>query len=99
MKFIMHDWSDDKCRDILRHLAAAMTKGYSKLLIEEFILPDQGCALLSAVWDVEMMAILSSMERTRDHWRELLDSAGFAIMEFWLPPGDGQGIVEAMLKD
>lgn len=95
----MHDWSDDKCRQILIHLANAMTKSYSKLLIEEFILPDQGCPLLSAVWDIEMMAILSSMERTRDHWRELLSSAGYEIKDFRLPPGDGQGIVEAMLKD
>lgn len=99
MKFIMHDWNDEKCTVILQRLANAMTKGYSKLLIEEFILPDKDCPPLAAVWDVQMMAILSSMERTRDHWRELLAKAGLEVKEFWMPPGDGQGIVEAMLKD
>ncbi|KAI9043244.1 S-adenosyl-L-methionine-dependent methyltransferase [Aspergillus affinis] len=42
MKSILHDWSDDKCKVILDHVVAAMEKGYSKVVIEDFILPDSG---------------------------------------------------------
>lgn len=72
-----------------------MKKGYSKLVIEEFILADTNCAMLSAMWDWEMMVFCNSMERTKGHWQQLLESAGFKNIQFSFPPGDGQGIIEA----
>lgn len=72
-----------------------MKSGYSKLVIEEFILGDTGCALLQATWDWEMMVFCNSMERTECHWKSLLEGAGFKVIQVWLPPGDGQGIIEA----
>lgn len=99
LKFILHDWSDNDCRKILQHLASAMKKGYSKLIIEEFILADSKCSMLSATWDWEMMVFCNSMERTRGHWQRLLESAGFKVIEFWYSPGDGQGIIEAEVAE
>ncbi|PWY65800.1 O-methyltransferase [Aspergillus eucalypticola CBS 122712] len=98
MKFILHDWSDEESRLILSHLGAAMKKGYSKLIIEEFVLPDKECAMLPAMWDWEMLIFCNSMERTASQWMKLLNSAGFTIVKFWAPPGDGQSIIEAELK-
>lgn len=37
---ILQDWLDDKCKLILAHLASAMKPGYSKILLNELILPD-----------------------------------------------------------
>ncbi|GKZ29847.1 hypothetical protein AbraIFM66950_006708 [Aspergillus brasiliensis] len=99
MKFILHDWSDDKSRQILSHLAAAMKNGYSKLIIEEFVLADKDCAMLPAMWDWEMLIFCNSMERTASQWTKVLDSAGFRVVKFWAPPGDGQSIIEAELKE
>ncbi|RAH81161.1 O-methyltransferase [Aspergillus japonicus CBS 114.51] len=98
LKFILHDWSDEDCRRILRHVGAAMKKGYSKLIIEEFVLADRDCAMLPAMWDWEMLIFCNSMERTADRWRKLICSAGFQIVKFWPPPGDGQGLIEAELE-
>ncbi|PYH73050.1 O-methyltransferase [Aspergillus vadensis CBS 113365] len=99
MKFILHDWSDEESRLILSHLGAAMKKGYSKLIIEEFVLADKECAMLPAMWDWEMLIFCNSMERTASQWTKVLDSAGFRIVKIWAPPGDGQSIIEAELKE
>ncbi|KAL4964286.1 O-methyltransferase [Aspergillus stella-maris] len=97
MKFILHDWSDAQNIEILKHIREAMKPGYSTLIIEEFILPDKDCPTLPAMWDWEMMVFLNSMERSEGHWRKLLSDAGFEA-EFFYPPGDGQGIIRAEIK-
>ena len=72
-----------------------MEKGYSKLVIEDFIVPDTNCPLLPAMWDLEMLLYLSGLERTRRQWSDLLGSVDLKIEGFYLPPGDGQGIIIA----
>ncbi|KAL2847753.1 S-adenosyl-L-methionine-dependent methyltransferase [Aspergillus pseudoustus] len=97
MKLILHDWFDEQSLEILGHIRDAMTPGYSKLIIEEFILPGKDCPMLPAMWDWEMMVICNSFERTQGRWKKLLDEAGFTAV-FWAPPGDGQGIIEADIR-
>lgn len=89
MKFILHDWSDSDSLKILEQIRQAMKPGYSALVIEEFILPQKDCPMLSAMWDWEMMVFLNSLERSEGHWRRLLDETGFDA-KFFYPPGDGQ---------
>ncbi|KAL4802466.1 S-adenosyl-L-methionine-dependent methyltransferase [Aspergillus unguis] len=97
MKFVLHDWSDAQSLEILTHIREAMKAGYSTLIIEEFILPEKDCPLLPAMWDWEMMVFLNSFERSEGHWRRLLGEAGFEP-SFHYPPGDGQGIILAEVK-
>ena len=99
MKFVMHDWSDEKCLQILRHVTPSMVKGVSSLVIEEFIIPDKGCSLLPAMWDLEMMAFGAGMERSETQWRQLLDMADLEVESTHQPPGDGTGIIVAKLKE
>ena len=75
-----------------------MKRGYSKLLLNEFILPDRGATLFPTGLDLNMMAMHAGMERTEKQWSLLLEKAGFKIIKFWRPEGDGEGVVEAMLK-
>lgn len=96
MKFIMHDWSDEKCLQILGHVTEAM-KNSSVLIIEEFIIPDMNCHLLPAMWDMEMIAFMSAMERTKTQWRQLLKAANLDIVGMYDPPGDGTGIIVSRL--
>ena len=95
--YILHNWNDEKALQILKQTASAMTKGYSKLLLNEWILPDSGCTLYEALIDIQMMMGFSGMERTRSQWQELLEKAGLKLDRFWLPPEFGEGIVEASL--
>ena len=45
MHSIIQDWNDEVNTQILKALVPAMTKGYSKILVNDFVLPDQ-----NAVW-------------------------------------------------
>lgn len=96
MKFVLHDWADRQCQQILRQLKEAMKKGYSKLLIEEVILADKDAEPIPSLGDWMMLAVHCGMERTKSHWEGLLTLAGFGVVKFWNPPSPGQqSIIEA----
>ncbi|KAI9661682.1 MAG: hypothetical protein M1821_008920 [Bathelium mastoideum] len=95
--FIFHDWSDEACLKILSNTVVSMKKGYSKVLLNEFIFPDQRCPLLPVGLDLNMMAVHAGQERTKSQWRHLLAKAGLET-RFWQPNGGGEGIIEAELK-
>jgi len=76
---------------------SAMTPGYSKLLIHDMIIPDQGASIFAAELDMTMMAFNGGLERTKVQWRALLNSVGLQGVEFWDPVDeDGDGIIEAV---
>ena len=76
-----------------------MTPGYSKLLIFEFILPDVGAPLFPSLLDINMMALLSGMERTEMQWRTLLNSVNLEVLKFWkVKDPNVEGLIEAVLK-
>ncbi|KAF5858209.1 hypothetical protein ETB97_004712 [Aspergillus alliaceus] len=94
---IFHDWSDDKARLIIKNLVPAMERGYSKVLMEEYILPDKGSRALEVMTDIVVMVFCSGLERTRQRFTNLLESAGLKVNKYWTREGDGQGIIEAEL--
>ncbi|KAI1283368.1 putative O-methyltransferase [Xylaria sp. FL0933] len=97
---ILHDWPDSKCLEILGRVKQAMKPGYSKLLLHEMIMPEEGASTFHAVLDLAMMAFNSGMERTERQWEELAKTAGLKVVKFWSPPQeDGDGIVEIVLEE
>ncbi|KAI1138503.1 S-adenosyl-L-methionine-dependent methyltransferase [Hypoxylon sp. FL0543] len=95
---IFHDWSDADCIRILKNTAEAMTPGYSKLLMSEFVLPASNTPLYPALLDINMMAVLNGMERTEAQFSNLLDAAGLKVVKFWSIGAEIEGLVEAVLK-
>jgi hypothetical protein len=94
---IFHDWSDSYCLEILSRVVAALTPGYSKLLLHEMIVPEQGASQFHAQMGITMMAFNSGMERARQQWQALLEAAGLQIIEFWDSVDEGaDGIIEAV---
>ncbi|KAJ2990118.1 hypothetical protein NUW58_g3112 [Xylaria curta] len=79
---ILHDWPDADCITILKNTAAAMSRGYSKLLLSEFVLPASNTPLYPALLDINMMALLNGMERTEAQFTKLLDAAGLKVVKF-----------------
>ncbi|OJJ42407.1 hypothetical protein ASPZODRAFT_137320 [Penicilliopsis zonata CBS 506.65] len=98
-KHILHDWSDEKASIIIKNLKPAMRPGFSKIIMEEYILADQNAALLSCVTDMAVMAFCSGLERTRRRWDTLLTENGLRVIKYWVPEGDGLGIIEAELAE
>lgn len=77
-----------------------MRHGYSKLFIDEMVLPDTNVPPMGAFLDLTMMALETGAERTSKQWHDLLASAGLRIEKIW----EGQGgmmesLIEAELAD
>lgn len=72
-----------------------MTKGYSKLFIYDIVIPPTGASISQTTMDVQMMSLLSSSERTKSQWEDLLEEAGFHIIRFWPDPQEYEMLIEA----
>ncbi len=96
---VLHDWTDERCREILRQLIPAMEKGYSKILINENVVPDVGASWKITSLDWFMMALAASSERTEAQWCSLLQSVGFKITGIWTKEPGVQSLIEAVLAE
>ncbi|MFF3644488.1 methyltransferase [Streptomyces sp. NPDC002564] len=85
---VLHDWDDDRCREILRHCARAMSAG-ADLLVVERVLPDDGSASLATAWDLHMMCNVGGRERRADHYARLFADAGLTLVGRSALPLDG----------
>ncbi len=92
---ILHNWATSVCETILANLKSAMVPGYSKLLIGNIVLADTDVPLRQSLLDISMLVLHSGQQRSRSEFTELLEGAGFKVVKIWVPPGDGDGIVEA----
>jgi len=78
LKFIIHDWDDEKSLAILRNCRqAAGPKG--KLLLVEGIVPQGNEPSVSKFFDLAMMVGPGGMERTETEYRVLFEKAGFRL--------------------
>ncbi|CAM5546826.1 methyltransferase [Streptomyces chartreusis] len=85
---ILHDWDDERCREILRHCARAMP-GHADLLVVERVLPSDGSVSLATAWDLHMMCNVGGRERQADHYGRLFADAGLALVDRAPLPLDG----------
>lgn len=94
MHAVLHDWPDDKAKQLLMNTRDAMIKGYSKLFIYDIVLPPTGASISQATMDVEMMSLLSASERTQGAWTRLLTEAGLQVINFWPDPQQYEMVIE-----
>lgn len=99
MHSILHDWNDEDSRRILRHLATAMEKGYSRILINENVIPDFGADWRITSLDWIMMAFSAAAERTEAEWKDLLRSVGLKVVGIWTKDAAVESLIEAVLED
>ncbi|KAJ9601873.1 hypothetical protein H2200_013622 [Cladophialophora chaetospira] len=90
----LHDWSDNTCEQILRHLRDAMKPGYSRVLIHEFVLPVVGAQQREVLFDILMMCLTGS-ERDEEQWETLLQRSGLRIVKIWRAKIGHMAIIEA----
>lgn len=77
----------------------AMKVGYSKILLNEAIMPGKNCGSWFGAADINVMAILGGMQRTQNQWVDLLQSVDLEVVKIWNSPHQGdEAIIEAMLK-
>lgn len=83
MHSVLHDWPDDRCIQILESIKIAMKPGYSKILINENVIPRRGAHWEATSLDMVMLPGFSSKERTRRDWHQLIEKAGLEIVQIW----------------
>lgn len=94
---VLHDWPDEQCLQILGHIATAMLPGYSKLLINENIVPDKDADWQMTGLDLMLMSLVSARERREYEWRQLLTKAGFQIIHIWSHINGVESLIECQL--
>ena len=94
---LIHEWPDEQCRIILKQTCAAMTKGYSMILINEMVMPLDKGDIFVLQSDLSKMSVSAGMERTKDQWYKLLESVGLEVVKTWTKDVDSESLIEAML--
>ena len=99
MQNVLHDWPDEKAREILRNVAKACRPGFSTLLLCETVMPEKGIRPTTGAIDVVMMAFLCAQERSEEQWKSLLESAGYRIKHIWRASISNRCVIEAEPED
>lgn len=98
MHSVLHDWPDEECTKILTRIREAMKPGYSKLFINENVIPAKGAAWEATALDMMMLALLSSRERTKEDWYNLVEKmSGLKIVNIWCPRNGVESLIECEL--
>ncbi len=78
MKWIIHDWDDEKSTAILKNIHRAMNEN-GKLLLIEMVVPEGNQPDLSKFLDLNMMVMTGGRERTEAEFSSLLTASGFKL--------------------
>lgn len=92
---ILHNWSDDDCVRILQQLKPAMRPGYSRLLLNEIVVPRQGPKWPVTSMDQLMLVLAAVQERTEADLTKLLKRAGFRIVQVYSHEFGQESLIEA----
>lgn len=95
---VPHDWPDADVLRMLANVKDAMKQGYSKLLTNEVVLPAEGATSLMMTLDLQLMICVSGLERTEQHWTDLLEEAGFSINSISRHPRAMESVIEAEMS-
>jgi O-methyltransferase domain len=94
LKFILHDWDDESCVKILRKCREAMAPG-GRIAILEFVVGADGDAGLTALMDLNMLAVVNGRERSLPEFDALLHRAGLRRSAV-LTTNSPQSLIEAV---
>ncbi|KAI1214680.1 S-adenosyl-L-methionine-dependent methyltransferase [Annulohypoxylon truncatum] len=97
MHSVLHDWPDVEALKILARVKEAMKPGYSKVLINENVIPPRNATWEATGLDILMMTLLASRERTEQDWRHLLGEAGLKITKIWTVANGVESLIECEL--
>lgn len=93
LKWIIHDWDDDRSAAILRNCRDAVAPNGKVLLIEAVLQPGHATAF-SKFMDLNMLVMTGGRERTEAEYRTLLQSAGLQLKRI-VPTHTEMSIIEA----
>lgn len=82
---------------ILAALKPALRKGYSKVLLNENVVLKQGTDPQITCFDMIMMSLFGSGERTESDFKSLIEEAGLKLARVWTDPVSVESVLECQL--
>eukprot|EP01133_Synstelium_polycarpum_P007575 gene7575-8864_t len=81
LKMISHDWSDDKCLEILNTIDKSITPN-GKIYIHDYLVDRASKMSKWVPWlDIVMLQLFDGKERSTSDWKILADRAGYKIQD------------------
>ncbi|KAL7145314.1 hypothetical protein ABFS83_07G073400 [Erythranthe nasuta] len=81
LKFILHNWGDEECGNLLKCCYKSLPKEKGKMIVMDYIMPNTPQTDIHAMYasqmDFTMTALLGGKERTEDEFQALAINAGF----------------------
>ena len=93
MKWIIHDWEDEKAITILKNCRQHMQPN-GRLIIVDCVVPENDEPDFSKTFDLNMMVMTGGKERATAEFEQLLAAAGFKLLRV-IPTDVPTSIVEA----
>lgn len=78
LRWIIHDWPDDRCLTILQNIRKSAPPG-ARLVLVEWVIPETAAYDTGKWMDINMMVMTSGQERTAAEFRALYERAGFEL--------------------
>ncbi|CAN1783875.1 Probable O-methyltransferase 3 [Linum perenne] len=80
LKWILHDWDDERCVKILKRCREAVLPSNSegKVMIIDMVVDTKELSQVQLCFDMLMLATFNGKERSEDEWKSLFDAAGFS---------------------
>jgi hypothetical protein len=94
LKWIIHDWDDQRAVAILGNCRRALV-GSSRLLLIEAVIPPGNAPAFHKFMDLNMMVMTGGRERTAAEYRTLLETAGFRLARI-VPTATEMNVIEAV---
>ena len=94
LKWIIHDWNDERSIAILKNIRRAIAEG-GKLLLVEAVLPTGSEPHFGKFIDLNMLVMTGGRERTAEEYRALLEAGGFKLTRV-IPTDSPMSIIEAV---
>ena len=93
MKWIIHDWDDERAITILKNCRAQM-KSDARLIIVDCVVPETNEPHFSKFIDLNMLVMTGGKERTAKEFKRLLEASGFKLLQV-IPSDQPTSIIEA----
>ena len=93
MKWIIHDWEDEKAITILKNCRQHMQPN-GRLIIVDCVVPENDEPDFSKTFDLNMLVMTGGKERTAAEFEQLLAAAGFKLLRV-VPTDLPPSVVEA----
>jgi len=92
LKWIIHDWDDERSIQILQNIRNHMSPD-SRLILIDAVVPEDDSPDFSKFFDLNMLVMTGGKERTEKEFGELLQAAGFKLLRV-IPTNFPTSIIE-----